>query len=244
MKRIIFTIFTAFSIFGLSACQTTDESDVTELTPAPQTTGEKNEEGIASIPQSTILSYQAYRLSVPSYPHHNLVFVYDVERKKSSWLGRKKHLGVSFAIQEAIDGCKKHTPPRNCKPLDVNGEIVWKGMSEELKSILLTEPKLYSANTITEYSGEEYQINTIQKNSYKRYLQRRIGQNRSVFFIGEDGMSSGASFSITGNSKKETPKDLLRTGNIRCQINTGGRKCYLFAIDDEPINENASAAVE
>jgi hypothetical protein len=213
----------------VSACQTTDKTGNAPL---------------GSMSDLAKDAYKQYLLVIEDYPRHNMVFLYDPDKKGFSWAGRKKVLGMSHAISEAMKLCRHSNPDRNCQVFDVNGDIVWKGISEELRADLLTPVELSGDTRIYEYSEEEFEISDRQKRSYRDYLIVDKVNDHSAFFVGSDGKSFGTAYdkgASTNERSKSVQRALQKCHIISKNVDT---KCFLFAINGEPVNENARKSIE
>ncbi|MBE7636791.1 hypothetical protein GUA87_08045 [Sneathiella sp. P13V-1] len=218
-------------VFSISACQTTEPEINANSVDTP------------NFSNTAITHFHAYLYVFNTYPNHHNVFMYDLENGRTSWSGKKKHLGVEFAKAEGHKRCQKRPYSGNCKVVAVDGEIVWKNLDKNLINTLLSPPTVNSPLKISEYSEAQHKITSLQLSAYTTYLQRQKKYSRALFFISEDGITSQQSLSITGDMKKETPKDLLHMGNVMCQLKSNGSNCYLFAMGDQPINKEAELSL-
>ncbi len=210
----------------LSACQT-----VTSI----------GNEPLDTLDNPTIKTYHAYQIALKNYPHHHMVFAVDPERGRSVWLGRKKQLGVGFATEEAIKNCRKTDASINCKILDINGQIVWKGIDEKLKQKLASLPDIPLILDKSKYSEAERRITPMQVKRYQDYIARKLPHDSSAFYISVDGWSTGVAFN-TGRGK-QSRDNVLRDAEVRCEVNSAGSKCQLFAVNGKPVNKAARNAI-
>ncbi len=233
-----------FGLLALTACQTTEAEINVKDEKSSEAQSNSNKIEAPDFSNTAITHFHGYLNVLNKYPNHYNVFMYDLENGRTSWLGRKRHLGVEFAKKEGHKRCQNHPYSGNCKVVAVDGNIIWKDLNKDLKQTLMSPPKLKAPDQISEYSETNYKITSVQMAAYVSYLQMQKKYARALFFISEDGITSQQSLSITGDIKKETPKDLLQMGNVMCQIKSLGNKCYLFAMGNQPINNEAQLALQ
>lgn len=208
---------------------------------ACQTVKSIGNEPLVTLDNPTIKTYHAYRIALKSYPHHHMVFAIDPKRGRSVWLGRKRQLGVGFATEEAIKNCRKTDPSVDCKILDINGQIVWNGIDEELKEKLIRLPNFSLNLEKSKYTEAERRITPIQIKRFQTYAARKLPHDSSAFFVGVDGWSTGVAFN-TGRGT-QSRENVLRDAEVRCEVNSGGNKCQLFAVNGKPVNKAAEMAI-
>lgn len=223
MRFISMALLSGAALSLLAGCQTTKNVGTATIT---------------SMSEKTIKAYHNYRQTIPDYIQNDMVFVYSEIRGGFAWAGRNKRDGVSHAASKALESCHSLSPDLTCKIFDINGRIVWKGVSNDLLARLNDVPD--ASNAISQnYGSSPFQISSSQIRSFERYMNSTVKNDHSAFYVSDDGISVGSAF-VTGSQSYS----LSRNGALKnCLLNSDNRPCYLFAQDGKPVNKNAHNAV-
>ncbi|USG61417.1 hypothetical protein NBZ79_00310 [Sneathiella marina] len=215
------------TLLTLTACQTTEKA---------------GSGPISNMPGKSVRAYQAYKLAIEKYPRHNFAFVYNASGYSYGWSGQKESHGQGYAVEKAMENCTKGSSSGTCKLLDLDGRIVWKGMDPRVLASLLEEPPKFADTRTHEYDGMEYRITDRQLKRFTARITTRERYDFTAYFVSGDGINYGEGFS-TGRSPSGH-SSTVRNAREACQIASPERKCYLFAANGEPINDDARRALE
>lgn len=216
--------FCAAALALLAGCQTTDQAGTAPIT---------------SMGKNTIDTYHHYRQAILEYKRSDMAFVYNEQKKVSFWAGRSKQDGISHVISVALKSCHEKYPDLTCKVFDINGRIVWKGVSDDLLAQLNNVPSDVSVGQNYPYNEAEYKISLKQNRDFDRYLNNLKHYDHSAFYISKDGVSSGSLFMYGASSYRAAQYGALKS----CLVKSKNKRCYHFAQDGKPINEEARIAI-
>lgn len=207
---------------------------------ACQTTENIGSSPIDYIPEGSIKGYQSYRKDKERYPHHNTAFAYDTVNRGYTYSLQSQRKGTNAAIDKALELCKGNYETTNCKILDIDGRIVWKGIEPNIQA-RLTAPLPEEQDSRTyEYDTADYQIAATQLEKFRSKTEFRQTYNFTAFFISTDGTSIGTAY-VNGSASSGHESSIV-SARQRCQIASPNAKCYHFASNGEPVNEDARRA--
>ncbi|MEH6528087.1 MAG: hypothetical protein V7723_18625 [Sneathiella sp.] len=209
---------------------------------ACQTTENIGSGPISDMSESTIESYKHYLQIMEENEDYNSAFAYSKSSRRSGWAGQHQADGVGEAIKVALETCDRGRGAGRCEILDINGRIVWKGMDPRVLASLQEElPEIVDTRT-HEYDGMKYRITDRQLKKFRSREKSREQSNFSAFFVSGDGVNYGDGYT-KGNSQSNH-SFTIRNARRDCQIASPERKCFLFATNGEPVNEDARRALE
>ncbi|MEH6545851.1 MAG: hypothetical protein V7701_05455 [Sneathiella sp.] len=209
---------------------------------ACQTTENIGSGPIDYIPEGSIKGYQSYRKDKERYPHHNTAFAYDTVNRTYTYSMSPQKKGSNAAIDRALELCKGNYETTNCKILDIDGRIVWKDIEPSIQARLTASLPEEQDSRTYEYDTGDYQISATQLGKFRSRAEFRQTYNFTAFFISTNGTSTGTAY-VNGSASSGHESSIV-SARQRCQIASPERKCYLFATNGEPVNEEARRALE
>jgi len=223
MKIFLKTCFTGVMAIVVSGC-VTNSADVGTTR-------------LDDVSEATKTLYQSYRMTLKKNSNVSGAFAYDEVLKASAWATRSGVDGRSASSAAALKSCKKYGGS-NCKILDQNGRIVWKGVSASLYNQLTKPTSVSTDSTIYKFENNLFDLSDKQKRGYTSYIKHSVSQNFSVFFVSEDRKSTSSGFSDGTYSTA-----VLTSALNSCKIKSNSSRCYLFAENGKPINSSAAMAI-
>lgn len=234
MKLVLPIILILSGNFFLAACTTLEDPQNETFTENPSTEKQRIVP-LVDLPDATIKAYHTYRIALKNYSHHHMVFAFDDGTNRALWLGRKMRLGRGFAKREALTNCRKGATETKCRILDINGELVLKGVSLELEKKLMAVPHISKELNASRYDEAFYRITDHQRQKFDAYRSKPFPRDSSAFFISVDGYSVGIAYNTGNNSSSR--ENVIRDAEIQCLIKSERQKCYLIGLDGNPVNE-------
>ncbi len=215
------------------------------LLTACQTTTNVGEGEIYFFNDRFVSNYRGYRDAMKQYSDHSFAFVYDDKLKKIGWSGKGRNAGVSAVVQHAVELCRGGNPSANCRIFDIDGRIVWKRLNpDRVKELLATATKEIDVSNekIVDFKLNLMSLGSMQKRRYQTYLKGHASSDQSSFFVSANGHSVGISLITGGGGHGYTTA--INAALKNCKANSEFSNCYLFAVNGEPVNQDARQALK
>ncbi|OUR78008.1 hypothetical protein A9Q83_08440 [Alphaproteobacteria bacterium 46_93_T64] len=207
-----------------------------------QTTSEVGDGDIYFFTDNFVSEYNSYISGVKNNPERHHAFAFDKKNGANAWVNRGVRDGIDFAAKEAVRLCQSPSNVENCKIFDLNGKVVWKGLNKDRKQELVEYANRVTAdksNRVVEYSSKSEKLGTRQIKAYKSYLKVQSKYDHSTFFVSANSYSYGRALYNGGTAYAVAQSKGLKDCKQRSEFSD----CYLFAINGDPVNAAAKAAL-